>query len=73
MDDKGTPITTMPAISKQPLDLYKLYILVKERGGLVDVSCYTCSSIRKWLFQSHAHDRLSGFCDMSANNIGGGL
>lgn len=38
MDEKGTPITVVPAISKQPVDLYKLYHLVKERGGMVDVS-----------------------------------
>ena len=38
MDEKGIPITVVPAISKQPVDLYKLYNLVKERGGMVDVS-----------------------------------
>ena len=38
MDDKGSPITAMPTISKQPIDLFKLYVLVKEKGGIVEVS-----------------------------------
>lgn len=37
MDERRTPITACPTISKQPLDLYKLYLLVKERGGFVEV------------------------------------
>lgn len=37
MDERRTPITACPTISKQPLDLYKLYVLVKERGGFVEV------------------------------------
>src|SRR5437870_4645096 len=32
MDQEGTPIQACPQISKNPLDLFKLYILVKERG-----------------------------------------
>lgn len=39
LEEKGTPITSMPQISKQPLDLYKLYHSVKDRGGMVEVSC----------------------------------
>lgn len=38
MDEKGSPITVVPAISKQPVDLFRLYHLVKERGGMVEVS-----------------------------------
>lgn len=34
----GTPITRVPIMAKQPLDLYKLFKLVVERGGLVEVS-----------------------------------
>ena len=34
----GTPITRVPIMAKQPLDLYKLFMLVVERGGLVEVS-----------------------------------
>ena len=37
MDEKGSPITSMPMISKNPIDLYKLYNLVKEKGGLLEV------------------------------------
>lgn len=46
LEDKGTPVTSMPSISKQPLDLYKLYLCVKEKGGMVEVSaaqhCLLC-------------------------------
>lgn len=35
----GTPITRIPIMAKQPLDLYRLFKLVVERGGLVEV-CY---------------------------------
>ena len=38
MEEKGCAISAMPTISKQPIDLYKLYTLVKERGGMVEVS-----------------------------------
>uniref|UniRef100_A0A1I8MG75 ARID domain-containing protein n=1 Tax=Musca domestica TaxID=7370 RepID=A0A1I8MG75_MUSDO len=38
MDERRTPITTCPTISKQPLDLYRLYLYVKERGGFVEVT-----------------------------------
>lgn len=46
MDDNKTPITACPTISKNPLDLYALYLHVRERGGFVEVeywkhhSCY---------------------------------
>ena len=38
MEERGSAITQNPTISKQAIDLYKLYSLVKERGGMVDVS-----------------------------------
>ncbi|XP_026475128.1 trithorax group protein osa isoform X4 [Ctenocephalides felis] len=37
MDERRTPISACPTISKQPLDLYRLYLLVRERGGFVEV------------------------------------
>lgn len=37
MEERRTPITACPTISKQPLDLFKLYMLVKERAGFVEV------------------------------------
>ncbi len=38
MEDRGSPITQCPTISKNPLDLFRLYIFTKERGGYVEVS-----------------------------------
>ena len=37
-EERGMPVTAMPLISKQPIDLYRLYKEVKERGGLLEVS-----------------------------------
>ena len=33
----GTPITRIPIMAKQPLDLYKLYQHVVAKGGLLEV------------------------------------
>ena len=38
MEDRGSPITQCPTISKNPLDLYKLYLFTKDRGGYLEVS-----------------------------------
>ncbi len=38
MEERGTPITQCPTISKSPLDLFRLYIYTKERGGFMEVS-----------------------------------
>jgi AT-rich interactive domain-containing protein 1 len=38
MDEIRKPVTACPTISKQPLDLYRLYLYVKERGGFMEVS-----------------------------------
>ncbi|KAG5681564.1 hypothetical protein PVAND_010983 [Polypedilum vanderplanki] len=38
MDEIRKPVTACPQISKQPLDLYRLYIYVKERGGFMEVT-----------------------------------
>ncbi|XP_014485250.1 PREDICTED: trithorax group protein osa isoform X3 [Dinoponera quadriceps] len=38
MDERRTPITSCPTISKNPLDLFRLYIYVKERGGFMEVT-----------------------------------
>ena len=37
MEEIRKPVTACPTISKQPLDLYRLYIYVKERGGFMEV------------------------------------
>lgn len=37
MEEIRKPVTACPTISKQPLDLYRLYLYVKERGGFMEV------------------------------------
>jgi AT-rich interactive domain-containing protein 1 len=38
MEDRGSPIVQCPTISKNPLDLFKLYLFTKDRGGYLEVS-----------------------------------
>ncbi|XP_065166302.1 trithorax group protein osa isoform X4 [Atheta coriaria] len=38
MEERRTPITTCPTISKNPLDLFRLYMFVKDRGGFMEVT-----------------------------------
>lgn len=38
MEERGTAIAQCPTISKNPLDLFKLYIYTKEKGGFMEVS-----------------------------------
>lgn len=33
----GTPVNRIPIMAKQVLDLFMLYVLVTEKGGLVEV------------------------------------
>uniref|UniRef100_A0A182MT77 ARID domain-containing protein n=1 Tax=Anopheles culicifacies TaxID=139723 RepID=A0A182MT77_9DIPT len=47
MDERRSPITACPTISKTPLDLYKLYVYVQERGGFVEVCKVTKSKTWK--------------------------
>lgn len=37
MEERGTPISQCPTISKNPLDLYRLYMYTKDRGGFKEV------------------------------------
>lgn len=37
-EERGSPMTNGPTLSKQPLDLFKLYVSVKERGGFQEVN-----------------------------------
>lgn len=46
MDERRTPITSCPTISKNPLDLFRLYLYVKDRGGFMEVCKVQCSSIQ---------------------------
>lgn len=43
MEERGTPVTHLPAVSKKPLDLWKLYIAVREIGGLAMVKFRECT------------------------------
>ena len=43
MEDRGTPITQCPTISKNPLDLYRLFLYTKDRGGFLEVCIHTIS------------------------------
>ncbi|KAK3096648.1 hypothetical protein FSP39_002054 [Pinctada imbricata] len=43
LEERNTPLHNMPSISKQPLDLYRLYLCVRERGGMVEVT-----KAKKW-------------------------
>eukprot|EP00062_Callorhinchus_milii_P019668 gi/632974461/ref/XP_007903690.1/ PREDICTED: AT-rich interactive domain-containing protein 1B isoform X2 [Callorhinchus milii] len=38
MEERGTPVASLPAVGKKPLDLYRLYACVKEIGGLAQVN-----------------------------------
>ncbi|GAB6031017.1 hypothetical protein CHUAL_007836 [Chamberlinius hualienensis] len=37
-EERGSTITQCPTISKHPLDLFRLYVAVKERGGFLEVT-----------------------------------
>lgn len=37
-EEKAMGMTNLPAVGRKPLDLYRLYISVKEIGGLTQVS-----------------------------------
>lgn len=54
-EERGTPLSQCPTISKQPLDLYKLYMAAKERGGFVEVRfiyMYMCVDFITFTFVS---------------------
>ncbi|XP_075780628.1 AT-rich interactive domain-containing protein 1B isoform X14 [Pelodiscus sinensis] len=38
MEERGTPVASLPAVGKKPLDLFRLYVCVKEIGGLAQVN-----------------------------------
>ncbi|KAG5448898.1 hypothetical protein CSKR_109601 [Clonorchis sinensis] len=37
MDEIGKPLVGLPQVVKQPLDLYRFYLAVRERGGVLEV------------------------------------
>ncbi|XP_051510620.1 AT-rich interactive domain-containing protein 1B isoform X2 [Myxocyprinus asiaticus] len=38
MEERGTPVPTLPSVGKKPLDLCRLYLCVREIGGLAMVN-----------------------------------
>ncbi|MED6233310.1 AT-rich interactive domain-containing protein 1B [Ataeniobius toweri] len=38
MEERGTPVPQLPFVGKKPLDLWKLYVAVREIGGLAMVN-----------------------------------
>uniref|UniRef100_A0A8C4NJ35 ARID domain-containing protein n=1 Tax=Eptatretus burgeri TaxID=7764 RepID=A0A8C4NJ35_EPTBU len=38
MEERGSPLLSMPAVGRKPLDLYRLYVAVREIGGLTQVN-----------------------------------
>nr|XP_015208997.1 PREDICTED: AT-rich interactive domain-containing protein 1B [Lepisosteus oculatus] len=38
MEERGTPVPNLPAVGKKPLDLCRLYMSVKDIGGLAQVN-----------------------------------
>ncbi|KAM7403899.1 hypothetical protein PAMA_004361 [Pampus argenteus] len=38
MEERGTPVAQLPIVGKKPLDLWKLYVAVREIGGLAMVN-----------------------------------
>lgn len=54
MEERGTPVPNLPSVGKKPLDLCRLYLCVREIGGLAMVSkvwkgC-CCSSVSAGVF-----------------------
>ncbi|XP_062619647.1 trithorax group protein osa-like isoform X2 [Saccostrea cucullata] len=43
LEERNAPLNNMPSISKQPLDLYRLYLHVQEKGGMLEVT-----KAKKW-------------------------
>lgn len=37
MNELGKPLVGLPQVVKQPLDLYRFYLAVRERGGVIEV------------------------------------
>lgn len=48
MDEIRKPVTSCPTISKQPVDLFRLYLYVKERGGFMEVCKVNFDSLNKF-------------------------
>lgn len=53
MEERGSPVSSLPAVGKKPLDLFRLYVCVKEIGGLAQVRTLSaeqvCRQALAWL------------------------
>lgn len=75
-EEKAMGMTNLPAVGRKPLDLYRLYVSVKEIGGLTQVSAWHLASPvvstslslgtqwHHWCHASHRHITLS-CCSLS--------
>lgn len=43
--ETSKPLMSNPTIGKNPFDLWKVYILTKEKGGFQEVSVLACVSV----------------------------
>lgn len=50
MDERGTPVPNLPAVGKKPLDLCRLYLAVRDIGGLAMVRQHGSSLCLCFLF-----------------------
>jgi hypothetical protein len=48
MEERDMPIVAVPTISKMSVDLYRLYHLVRELGGMVEVSIGALHHLQCW-------------------------
>ena len=55
MEERGTPIVAVPTISKMPVDLFRLYHIVKDFGGMVEVCCWSFTRLSKMVNGQESH------------------
>ncbi|KAG7270018.1 hypothetical protein CRUP_027976 [Coryphaenoides rupestris] len=53
MEERGTPVPSLPTVGRKPLDLWRLYTCVREFGGMAMVSCWcilgtACPARHRW-------------------------
>lgn len=54
MEERGTPVPNLPAVGKKPLDLCRLYLAVREIGGLAMVRHVITASWLRGTFSHHS-------------------
>lgn len=47
-EEKAMGMSNLPAVGRKPLDLFRLYVSVKEIGGLTQVSRQFCTNVSVW-------------------------